>query len=80
MASFFAPIQVGIATPAGCATAVHAARKYVTALHPDHLFVELDFSNAFNNLHRVVMLPSAYTVIPEIFGFVHQSFVHLPPY
>src|SRR6218665_2563626 len=74
LAPFFAPLQVGIATPAGCEAAVHAARKYVTAMPQDHVFVKLDFSNAFNSLHRDVMLQSAYTVIPEIYSFVHQSY------
>src|SRR6218665_3822522 len=74
LAPFFAPLQVCIATPAGCEAAVHAARKYVTAMPQDHVFVKLDFSNAFNSLHRDVMLQSAYTVIPEIYSFVHQSY------
>ena len=74
LASFFAPLQVGIATPAGCEAAVHAARKYVSAMPQDHVFVKLDFSNAFNSLHRDIMLQSAYTVIPEIYSFVHQSY------
>src|SRR6218665_466487 len=74
LAPFFAPLQVGIATPAGCEAAVHAARKYVTAMPQDHVFVKLDFSNAFNSLHRDVMLQSAYTVMPEIYSFVHQSY------
>ena len=74
LASFFAPPQVGIATPAGCEAAVHAATKYVTAMPQDHVFVKLDFSNAFNSVHRDVMLQSAYTVIPEIYSFVHQSY------
>src|SRR6218665_2595981 len=39
-----------------------------------YVFVKLDFSNAFNSLHRDVMLQSAYTVIPEIYRFVHQSY------
>jgi len=71
LALFFAPLQVSIATPAVCEAAVHAARKYVTTMPKDHVFVKLDFSNAFNSLHRDVMLQSAYTVLPEIYSFVH---------
>ena len=56
LASFFAPLQVGIATPAGCEAAVHAAGKYVSAVPQDHVFAKLDFSNAFNSVHRDVML------------------------
>jgi hypothetical protein len=74
LASFFAPLQVGIATPGGCETAVHAARAFVTNMPQGQVFVKLDFSNAFNTLRRDVMLRAVYETIPDLYPFVHQSY------
>ena len=46
------PMQLGVATPGGCDAAVHATRRYMATMTDDSVLVKLDFSNAFNCLHR----------------------------
>jgi hypothetical protein len=50
------PEQLGLGTPGGCEAAVHATRRFISDMPPSHVIAKLDFSNAFNNLHRDVML------------------------
>jgi len=56
LASYFYPHQLGIGTPGGCEAAVHSARRYLVELPRDYVLVKLDFSNAFNSIHRREML------------------------
>ena len=74
LASFFTPLQVGIATPGGCETAVHAARAFVTNMPQGQVFVKLDFSNAFNTLRRDVMLRAVHETMPDLYPFIHQAY------
>ena len=53
------PEQLGLGTHGGCEAAVHATRRFLANMPPDYLLVKLDFSNAFNNIHRDAMLPAA---------------------
>ena len=53
------PEQLGLGTPGGCEAAVHATRRFLANMPPDYLLVKLDFSNAFNNIHRDAMLSAA---------------------
>jgi hypothetical protein len=48
LGSMFSPRQVGVAVKGGCEAAVHATRRYIEHMSPDHVVVKLDFSNAFN--------------------------------
>jgi len=54
--SYFEPHQLGVGSSGGCEAAIHAARRYLESLPPDHTVVKLDFANAFNTLHRYDML------------------------
>ena len=40
----------------------------------DHVIVKLDFSNAFNSLHRDAMLNAVADRIPSIYKFCHLSY------
>lgn len=40
----------------------------------DHLFVKLDFTNAFNSLRQDVMLRSVYEHTPELYTLIYQSY------
>ena len=68
LASIFYPHQLGIGTPGGCEAAVHLARRYLEALPVDHVLAKLDFSNAFNSIHRREMLPAVHSRMPELYG------------
>jgi len=64
--SYFQPRQLGVGTAGGCEAAIHAARRYLESLPPDHVVVKLDFSNAFNTLHRRDMLQAIFDRLPEL--------------
>ena len=58
MLTLLAPFQLGYGTPHRVEAAVHATRLYLNNMPYDHLFLKLDFSNAFNFLRRDRMLES----------------------
>src|SRR6218665_3139141 len=58
----------------GCEAAVHATRRFVSAMRPGQMLVKLDFTNAFNTLRRDAMIEAVYTAIPEIYPFALQSY------
>ena len=68
------PLQLGLGTPGGCEAAVHATRRFISDLPADYVVAKLDFSNAFNNLHRDVMLSAVSTNVPEIYRFCHLAY------
>jgi len=45
-----------VGVPGRCEAAIHSARRYLETLPPDHVFVKLDYSNAFNSLHRWIWI------------------------
>ena len=53
----FRPLQMGVGTPKGCEAAVHATRAYVESDSvQDQVLLKIDFKNAFNSVHRDVVL------------------------
>ena len=74
LSDYLRPIQLGVGTPGGCEAAVHATRRFVESMQVDHCVVKLDFSNAFNSLHRDVMLDEVLKKIPGIYKFCHLSY------
>ena len=74
--SYFSPLQLGVATSGGCEAAVHATRRFLETTSPDDIVVKLDFSNAFNSLHRDAMLTVTADMIPEIYRFSHLSYAN----
>ena len=70
----FAPRQLGLGTSGGCEAAVHSTRRFLESLAPDHVVVKLDFSNAFNNIHRADMLHAIFDRIPELFAFASSAY------
>ena len=47
-----------------CEAAIHSARRYLETLPPDHVFVKLDFSNAFIVADR----------IPDLYAFCYSAY------
>jgi Reverse transcriptase (RNA-dependent DNA polymerase) len=72
--TYFAPIQLGVGVSGGCEAAVHATRRFVESMPDGYVLVKLDFSNAFNSIHRDVMLDSVYNAVPEIYKFCYLSY------
>lgn len=72
--AYFRPNQLGVGTSGGCEAAIHSARRFLQALPTDHVLVKLDFTNAFNSLHRHDMLLSVNSRIPEIYAYCHSAY------
>ena len=72
--SYFYPHQLGVGTPGGCEAAIRWARRYLEALPADHVLVKLDFSTAFNCIHRREMFLSVYNRIPELYAFCRSAY------
>ena len=63
LATYFKPIQLGVGIPGGCEAAVHSARRFLETMQSDNVLVKLDFSNAFNSLHRFDI---CFSVLPTL--------------
>ena len=74
LATYFEPIQLGFGVSSGCEAAFLAYRRYLEAMPDDHVIAKLDFTNAFNCLHRDVMLEAILRHVPEIYAFGHLSY------
>ena len=74
LVGYFSFRQVGIGVPGGCEAVVHAVRRFMDSMPDDHVIVKLDFSNAFNCLHRHFMLERVAEVYPEIYMFCHLAY------
>ena len=47
---------------------------FISNMPSNNLFVKLDFSNAFNCLHRDYMLKRVSQVVPELYKFCHLAY------
>jgi hypothetical protein len=74
LADYLSPIQLGVGVPGGCEAAVHATRRYIESMPAGHCVVKLDFSNAFNSLHRDTMLKEASEKSPGVYRFLHLAY------
>jgi hypothetical protein len=74
LADYFRPRQLDVGTPGGCEAAVHAARRYLQSMPADHVMVKLDFSNAFNSLHREDMLLAVRDRLPDLYAYCHSAY------
>jgi hypothetical protein len=74
LADYLQPTQLGVGTPGGCEAAVHTTRRFTESMPSDHCVVKLDFSNAFNSLHRDAMLAAVKLRVPGIYKFCLLSY------
>jgi len=74
--SLLAPRQMGAGVKGGCEAAVHATLRFLGSLQPGSVIAKLDFSNAFNCLHRDSMLEAVSQQIPEIYNYCHSAYTH----
>ena len=65
-----------VATPGGCEAAVHAIRRYMATMSDDTVLVKLDFSNAFNSLHRDRLLKTVADRMPSLYRFCWLSYAN----
>ena len=74
MGASVTPLQLGYGIPRGAEAAAHAARLYLNNTQADHLFLKLDFKNAFNCLGRDKMLEAESQFAPDLYPFVHSAY------
>ena len=75
------PVQLGVGVRMGCEAAVHAVREF-TDMHsgtPDYVVAKLDLSNAFNTVHRSVMLREVFRRFPAAAPLVSQAYSQPSP-
>ena len=70
----FCPRQLGVGVAGGCEAAIHSARRYLESLPAGHVLVKLDFSNAFNCLHRFDMLQAIRNKVPELYSYCYSAY------
>ena len=74
LAEYFVPLQVGVGVSGGCEAAVHAARRFLSGMPEGWVMVKLDFSNAFNSLHRRAILEAIVLRAPDLYRYCHASY------
>ena len=67
------PTQVGVGVSGGAEAVVNAIRRLLSSLPDNHVFVKLDFSNAFNSVRRDTILANVAVNMPELYRFVKDS-------
>ena len=75
LTSYFTPRQLGVGVPGGCEAAIHSARRFLQSMPVGHVLVKLDFTNAFNSLHREDMLLAIRDRLPELYAFCLSAYV-----
>jgi len=74
LVTYFQPRQLGVGTPGGCEAAIHSARRYLENLEPENVVVKLDFTNAFNCLHRHDMLLAVRDRLPDLYAYCYSAY------
>jgi hypothetical protein len=74
LANYFSPRQLGAGQAGGCEAAIHSARRYLENMQEGKVLLKLDFSNAFNSLHRGDMLLAVKDRLPELYPYIHSSY------
>ena len=67
------PIKVGVGVSEGAKAAVHATRRLLSNLQNNHVFVKLDFTNAFNSVRRDAILTTVAEKIQQLYRFTCDS-------
>lgn len=76
LAPYFTPRQLGVGTPGGCEAAIHSARRFLEDMPREKVLVKLDFTNAFNSLHRYDMLLAIKDRLPELYAYSFSAYAY----
>ena len=60
MTNFFAPQQLGVSISGRVEAAAHSAGRFIKMMPEKYFVAELDFTNAFNTIHRDSMLKAIF--------------------
>ena len=72
--AYLKPRQLGVGVKGGAEALVHGARRYLDNLPVNHVFVKLDFSNAFNSVRRDAMREAVALHAPSLLGYVDSAY------
>jgi len=72
--SFLKPRQIGVGLKFATEAVAHASRSYISNLTVGQAVLKLDFNNAFNSVHREVMLSALGEKIPKLQPFVNLCY------
>lgn len=72
----FGGLQLGVACPAGAEKIVHSMRNTLAERwsDPDFLILKVDFSNAFNNVSRQVLLEECRKTFPDLLPWAYYCY------
>jgi len=73
-AALLAPRQVGFGVSGGAEAAVDASRRYFSNLPALHVFVKVDFTNAFYAMRRDVLLEAISHSLPELLPYALTAY------
>jgi hypothetical protein len=71
---FLKPRQLGVGVKGGAEALAHGARRFVDSLPDSHVFVKLDFANAFNSVRRDTIHEAVATHAPGLLGYVDSAY------
>jgi hypothetical protein len=74
MVAKLAPHQLGFGVQLGAEAAAHAARSFLNGMENGQALLKIDFTNAFNTMHRDVMLSVIHDELPELFPFIDSCY------
>ena len=78
-AAYLSPLQVGVGVKSGTECIVHEAREYARKnANPDDSIALLDAENAFNSVHRHVLVERCQQATPAIARYVAKLFRQPP--
>ena len=69
----FVPHQFGVGLPGGGEDVVHGIRV-MRVLHPSHVLLSVDFTNAFNTVQRPAIASQVRARFPELSGWFDQCY------
>ena len=72
--TLLAPKQLGFGVTGGTEAAVQVCRRYVENMPQGHVFVKIDFMNAFNTLRCDVILEAVERHLPEMLPYAYASY------
>lgn len=74
VATILAPHQLGVGIKLATEAAAHASRTYINNLTAGQAVLKLDFNNAFNSLHRDIMLMAVKNYLPHLRNYVELCY------
>ena len=70
------PVQYGVGVKGGAEAIIHHARAWLETAPPDHGLLQLDFSNAYNSIHREHLLQAVATHCPIFLHYAKSCYAN----